>query len=134
MPETPDFKHRYERITQRLAHGAASAEDESSLALAAVLERRIIESFIDECALHVTSDLLSERTSQAVAALSEHSVTLRIADGAVVVERCFCEADACGHPVPLLGRLLGVGIESIITNEGQRALRIVGATDAAKVY
>ena len=50
---------RYARITHRLALGVLSQEDEASQALAELLERRIVESLANECAPHVTSDLMS---------------------------------------------------------------------------
>ena len=113
---------RYARITHRLALGVSSEDDEASQALAELLGRRIVESVAIECAPHVTSDLMSERLTQAVAALREYDIALRLQDGGIVVEACFCGSDACSHVTALLQRLLGVAVESIITNEGQRAL------------
>jgi len=121
---------RYARITRRLALGAASSDDESSQALAELLQRRIVESIASDCATNVTSDLLSERLTQAVEALGRHGIALRIGDGAVVVERCFCESETCGHPASLLTQLAGCEFESIITDEGTAALRVVGAFDS----
>ena len=69
---------RYARITHRLALGVSSEDDEASQALAELLERRIVESIAIECAPHVTSDLMSERLAQAVAALREHDIALRL--------------------------------------------------------
>jgi hypothetical protein len=118
---------RYARITHRLATAVSSEEDDASRELAGVLERRIVESIAVDCAPFVTSDLMSERLMQAVGALAEHDVLLRVGDTAVKIERCFCQLDACEHPSALLGRLLCVAVESIITHEGRRALGPVGA-------
>jgi hypothetical protein len=122
---------RYVRITQRLALGVSSEDDVESQALAELLERRVVDSIALECAPLVTSDLLSERVLQAIAALEEHGVELAVADSGIAVERCFCESDACSHAGALLERLLGVAFESIITNEGWSALSAVGLIDAA---
>ena len=122
---------RYVRITHRLALGVSSEEDEASQALAQLLERRIIDSIALECAPQVTSDLLSERLQQAVAALREHGIILAVSDAEIAVEACFCQTDGCKHASALLGRLLGVAVESIITNEGQSALVLLGAVDAS---
>jgi hypothetical protein len=120
---------RYARITHRLANSVASEDDEASQALALLLERRIIESIVVECAPRVTSDLRSERMTQAVTALTEQGVPLRLEGEGAVAEGCFCVSDSCTHAQTLLGRLLGVAVESIITREGRRALRPVGVFD-----
>ena len=112
---------RYARITHRLALGAASSEDESSQALAELLQRRIVESIAADCTPHVTSDLLSERLAQAVSALGRHGIAMRIDDGGIVIERCFCESDVCGHPETLLTRLVGIEIEPIKTSGRKHA-------------
>src|SRR5258708_5421612 len=121
---------RYTRITHRLALGASAEDDEESQALAELLHRRILESIAIESAPHVTSGLLSQRLAQAVAALSEHGIVLRVTDAGIQVERCFCELHACDHPRALLERLLGVSIESIIVNKDQRALQLLGAVES----
>ena len=122
---------RYARITHRLALGVASEDDEASQALAELLQRRIVDSIAVECTPYVTSDLLSARLAQAVAALSEHNIALRITDGGMAVEGCFCQSDVCEHPQALLQRLLGAEIEPITTQDGQKVLRVIGALDAA---
>src|SRR6185503_14337359 len=86
---------RYVRITQRLALGVSSEDDAASEALAELLERRIIDTIALECAPLVTSDLLSERVAQAVAALRTHSIVVAITAAGITVERCFCENDGC---------------------------------------
>jgi hypothetical protein len=121
---------RYARITHRLALGAASSDDESSQALAALLQRRVVESIAADCTPLVTSDLLSERLAQAIKALSRHGIALHLADAGVLVQGCFCESEACEHPAALLTRLVGSEFESIITNEGHKCLRMVGAFDS----
>ena len=122
---------RYVRITQSLALAVSAEDNEASQALAKLLERRVVDSIAHECAPLVTSDLLSERVVQAIVALHEYGIELEVADSGIVVERCFCESDACSHAAALLERLLGVAVESIITNEGQSALSAVGVIDAA---
>ena len=122
---------RYARITNRLALGVSSDDDDVSQELAELLQRRIVESIAVECAPYVTSNLLSVRLVQAVAALSEHGIAMYVTDAGVLVEGCFCESDACGHATALLQRLLGEGIEPITTQDGRRVLRILGALDAA---
>jgi hypothetical protein len=122
---------RYARITHRLVLGVSSEDDGASLALAELLQRRIVESIAVECAPYVTSDLLSARLAQSVAALSEHGIALHVADGGIAVDACFCQSDGCGHPQALLERLLGTGIGPITTQDGRRVLRILGVLDAA---
>lgn len=122
---------RYARITHRLAQGVSSRDDEASLSLAQLLQRRIVESVAVECAPYVTSDVLSQRLDQAVAGLSEHGIALRITKAGVVVEACFCLSDACDHPAALLQRLLGVAMEPITTQDGAQVLRVLGVVDAA---
>ena len=121
---------RYVRITQRLAFGVASEDDEASQALAELLERRILDSIALECAPMVTSNLISQRLKQAITALSGHGIALSVTRAGIAVEECFCDADGCKHGAVLLQRLLGVAIESIITNKGQGALSPVGVIDA----
>lgn len=122
---------RYARITHRLALGVSSDDDDASQALAELLQRRIVESIAIDCEPYVTSDLLSARLAQALAALSEHSVRLHVTDGGIAVDGCFCESEACEHPQALLQRLLGAEIEPITTQDGRRVLRVVGVLDAA---
>jgi hypothetical protein len=132
MESAGKVKPRYARITHRFAVGAASGDDEAGKALAELLERRAIDSIVADCRSYVTSDLLSQRLQRAVAALSEQGVVLRLEADLVIVERCFCETEGCQHPAALLERLIGVSIASIITREGRRALRMVGALGAAR--
>jgi hypothetical protein len=122
---------RYARITHRLALGVSSEDDAESQALAELLQRRIVESIAVECAPYVTSDLLSQRLAQAVAVLSQHGFALRIADGGVAVEGCFCAFRECDHPAALLQRLLGAAVEPITTRDGRRMLQVIGVLDAA---
>lgn len=122
---------RYARITHRLALGVSSADDDASQALAELLRRRIVESIAVECTPHVTSDLLSVRLAQAIAALSQRGIALHLTDGGIVVDACFCEADGCEHPQALLQRLLGTDIEPITTQGGRQVLRVLGVLDAA---
>lgn len=122
---------RYARITNRLALGVASDNDDASQALAGLLQRRIVETIAVDCTPHVTSDLLSARLAQAIAALSEHGIALHLTDGGIAVDACFCESDACDHPQALLQRLLGADIEPITTQGGRQVLRVLGVLDAA---
>src|SRR6478672_4817243 len=122
---------RYARITHRLALGVSSAGDVESQAMAQLLQRRIVETIVAECAPYVTSDLLSQRLAQAVVALSEHGIALRVTDAGVAVDSCVCQSDGCGHPEALLARLLGVAVEPIITRDGTHVLQVLGVVDAA---
>lgn len=122
---------RYARITHRLALGVSSQDDAESQALSVLLQRRIVESIAVECAPRVTSDLLSQRLAQAIAALSEHGISLRITDGGIAIDACFCGSDGCEHTLALLQRLLGAAVEPITTLDGRRMLRVIGVLDAA---
>ena len=130
-PEVNADTARYARITHRLALGVSSDDHDASQALAELLQRRIVESIAVECTPYVTSDLLSTRLAQAVAALSEHGIAMHVTDAGVVVDCCFCESQTCAHAASLLERLLGAGISPITTQDGRRVLRVLGVLDGA---
>ena len=96
---------RYARITQRLIEGLDSS-GAGSAELAGVLESRVMEAIAAECALRVTSDYPPARLADAVLALADFGIELRVEDGLVVVEHCFCRQEHCDHPWRLLDQLL----------------------------
>ena len=122
---------RYARITQRLASAMSSEDDEASQALVEVLQRRIVDTIAAECAPQVTADVLSQRLSQAIAALGEYGIVLRLTDAGLKVDACFCASHGCAHAQALLQRLLGAAVQPITTQDGATVLRVLGVVDAA---